>query len=125
MDIDIELEIGWFDVRSSIARIHELGSDKLPIRKHLNEVASSSEFKEYINTPYLQNEFDKGIEVGMKALGELFINFYKDYVLSGKITPKLKQSTIATKRAKGRAYPATPLIDTGLMLESIQARINS
>ncbi|AHH05955.1 Hypothetical protein BOM_1412 (plasmid) [Borrelia miyamotoi FR64b] len=125
MDIDIELEIGWFDVRSSIARMHELGSDKLPIRKHLNEVASSSEFKEYINTPYLQNEFNKGIEVGMKAFGQLFINFYKDYIYANKIKPKLSPKTINAKRAKGRAHPTTPLIDTGLMLESIQARINS
>ncbi|AOW96202.1 hypothetical protein [Borrelia miyamotoi] len=123
--MDIELEIGWFDLRANVALMHELGSDKMPTRSHLHKVASSSAFKEYINTPYMHGEFNKGIEVGMRSFGELFIHFYKDYVLAGKITPKLNKTTIDIKSAKGSAHPETPLIDTGLMLDSIQARTHT
>ncbi|AOW96104.1 hypothetical protein [Borrelia miyamotoi] len=123
--MDIELEIGWFDLRANVALMHELGSDKMPTRSHLHKVASSSAFKEYINTPYMHGEFNKGIEVGMRSFGELFIHFYKDYVLAGQITPKLSTKTINAKRAKESAHPTTPLIDTGLMLDSIQARTHT
>ncbi|WP_024654663.1 hypothetical protein [Borrelia hispanica] len=122
---EIELEIGWFATRADIARMHEYGSSNLPSREHLNKVADSPEFQQYINTDYMNREFSKGIEVGMKSFGKLFIDFYKDFVASGKVKPKLKDSTIATKKAKGSKSPETPLIDTGLMLESIEARVNS
>ncbi|WP_231932074.1 DUF1506 family protein [Borrelia miyamotoi] len=35
--MDIELEIGWFDLRANVARMHELGSDKMPTRSHLHK----------------------------------------------------------------------------------------
>ncbi|WP_024655205.1 hypothetical protein [Borrelia hispanica] len=124
MDIDIELEIGWFDVRSKEARMHEKGSHKLPIRKHLTKIANLSEFQEYVNTDYMRSEFNKSIENGMNAFGIAFINYYKNYVLSSKITPKLSPKTIALKRNKGSKTPEIPLVDTGLMLNSIEYRIN-
>ncbi|WP_084543169.1 hypothetical protein [Borrelia hispanica] len=121
---EIELEIGWFATRANIARIHEKGSHKLPIRKHLTKIANSQEFQQYINTDYMRSKFQESIENGMNAFGTAFINYYKNHVLASKIMPKLSPKTIALKSKKGSKTPQTPLVDTGLMLNSIEYRIN-
>ncbi|WP_445436324.1 hypothetical protein [Candidatus Borreliella tachyglossi] len=125
MDINIELEIGWFSGRGRIARMHDTGGGKLPKRAHLTLVADSLEFREYINNDYIRKALANNIKDGMSKIGEAFITYYQNYVLSGKITPDLKLKTIASKKRKGSGTPQTPLLDTGEMISSIQYRVNT
>ncbi|UPA10176.1 hypothetical protein bhYOR_001567 (plasmid) [Borrelia nietonii YOR] len=121
---EIELEIGWFGGRALVAFIHEMGTRNLPIRKHLTEVANSFQFREYVNTNYMNNEFNKGIQNGMNALGNAFIEYYKNYVLASKVKPALSPKTIALKKRRGSKTPEVPLSCSGLMLKTIEYRIN-
>ncbi len=100
LKISIQLEIGWFGGRSNIARMHEKGSTKLPIRKHLTKIAGSAEFREYINNSYINSKFNIDPKSGMHAIGEAFIRYYENYVLSGQVVPRLKASTIKSKLKK-------------------------
>ncbi|WP_330529093.1 hypothetical protein [Borreliella valaisiana] len=43
-EFTVELKIGWFGSRSSVAKIYEKESANLPVRKHLTEIAGSTEF---------------------------------------------------------------------------------
>ncbi|AHH07964.1 Hypothetical protein BCD_1898 (plasmid) [Borrelia crocidurae DOU] len=45
INLDIELEIGWFATRANIAFMHEKGSHNLPIRKYLTKIVNSSIIK--------------------------------------------------------------------------------
>ncbi|AYE37102.1 hypothetical protein DB313_06255 (plasmid) [Borrelia turcica IST7] len=124
--MEIELEIGWFASRTgSIAKFHEKGSATLPIRKHLTEVATSTEFRQYLlNQEHLRVAFKRNIRAGFKELGELFIAYYSNYVLAGLIKPKLKATTIANKSRRGYSAPQTPLVASGAMISAIEYRIN-
>ncbi|WP_418909439.1 hypothetical protein QIA41_05325 (plasmid) [Borreliella sinica] len=119
IDFTIELEIGWFGGRSNIARMHEKGGANLPIRKHLTKIAGSSEFREYINNGYINSKFAADPKLGMDAIGEAFIRYYQNYVLSGQVTPGLKASTIERKSKKGSSTASIPLVDTSKMLSEL------
>lgn len=120
-----ELEIGWFDRRNAkLAKMHENGTRKVVKRSHLYRVLNSVSFSEYINTRHAKNMLQKDVKRGLEQFGQHFINYYKNFVLSGKVEPKLKASTIQKKKAKGSKHPSIPLVDTGEMIDSIQFRIN-
>ncbi|WP_210372787.1 hypothetical protein [Borreliella garinii] len=126
MDIEeftIELEIGWFGGRSNIARMHEKGSANLPARKHLTKIASSIEFREYINNSYINSKFNIDPKSGMHAIGEAFIRYYENYVLSGQVVPRLKDSTIKSKLKRGSSTAAIPLVDTSKMLSELTYKV--
>ncbi|WP_418909548.1 hypothetical protein QIA41_05955 (plasmid) [Borreliella sinica] len=123
IDFTIELEIGWFGGRSNIARMHEKGGANLPIRKHLTKIAGSSEFREYINTGYINSKFTIDPRSGMSAIGEAFIKYYQNYVLSGQVTPGLKASTIERKSKKGSSTASIPLVDTSKMLSELTYKV--
>ncbi|UPA18595.1 hypothetical protein [Borrelia puertoricensis] len=121
----MEVEIGWFDKRNAkIASLHQMGSSKLPIRSHLYSVAEAYEFREYINTPYIRTCFLKSPKKGMQAIGEAFITYYTNYVMSKKVKPALSSKTIDFKRDKGSHHPEVTLVDTEEMINSISYRIN-
>ncbi|WP_210360988.1 hypothetical protein [Borreliella garinii] len=126
MDIEeftIELEIGWFGGRSNIARMHEKGSANLPARKHLTKIASSIEFREYINNSYINSKFTIAPKLGMHAIGQAFIRYYENYVLSGQVVPRLKDSTIKSKLKRGSSTAAIPLVDTSKMLSELTYKV--
>ncbi|WP_418905734.1 hypothetical protein [Borreliella japonica] len=123
LDFTIELEIGWFGGRSNIARMHEKGGAKLPVRKHLTKIAGSSEFREYINNSYINSKFNIEPKLGMSAIGEAFVRYYKNYVLSGQVTPGLKDSTIKSKLRKGSSTASIPLVDTSKMLSELTYKV--
>ncbi|WP_031478543.1 MULTISPECIES: hypothetical protein [Borreliella] len=126
MDIEeftIELEIGWFGGRSNIARMHEKGSANLPARKHLTKIASSIEFREYINNSYINSKFTIDPKLGMHAIGQAFIRYYENYVLSGQVVPRLKDSTIKSKLKRGSSTAAIPLVDTSKMLSELTYKV--
>ncbi|UPA12571.1 hypothetical protein [Borrelia venezuelensis] len=121
--MEIELEVGWFGGRANVARMHEIGANNLPVRKHLSEVAASSKFREYISNDYIKNEFARDPRSGMSAIGDAFITYYQNYVLSGKINPELSPNTIKQKRKKGSINPEIPLVDTSQMLNEISYKV--
>ncbi len=123
LDFTIELEIGWFGGRSNIARMHEKGGANLPVRKHLTKIAGSSEFREYINNSYINSKFKLDPKSGMNAIGQAFIRYYENYVLSGQITPSLKASTIKSKFKKGSSTASIPLVDTSKMLSELTYKV--
>ncbi|XPC97903.1 hypothetical protein QIA20_07185 (plasmid) [Borreliella japonica] len=123
LDFTIELEIGWFGGRSNIARMHEKGGAKLPVRKHLTKIADSTEFREYINNGYINSKFNIDPKLGMSAIGEAFIRYYENYVLSGQVTPGLKDSTIKSKLRKGSNTASIPLVDTSKMLSELTYKV--
>ncbi|XPC97862.1 hypothetical protein QIA20_05090 (plasmid) [Borreliella japonica] len=123
LDFTIELEIGWFGGRSNIARMHEKGGAKLPVRKHLTKIADSTEFREYINNGYINSKFNIDPKLGMSAIGEAFIRYYENYVLSGQVTPGLKESTIKSKLRKGSNTASIPLVDTSKMLSELTYKV--
>ncbi|WP_418905762.1 hypothetical protein [Borreliella japonica] len=123
LDFTIELEIGWFGGRSNIARMHEKGGAKLPVRKHLTKIAGSSEFREYINNSYINSKFNIEPKLGMSAIGEAFVRYYENYVLSGQVTPGLKDSTIKSKLRKGSSTASIPLVDTSKMLSELTYKV--
>lgn len=126
MDIEkftIELEIGWFGGRSNIARMHEKGSVNLPARKHLTKIAGSTEFREYINNSYINSKFNIDPKLGINAIGQAFIRYYQNYVLSGQVTPGLKASTIESKSKKGSNTASVPLVDTSKMLSELTYKV--
>ncbi len=123
LKISIQLEIGWFGGRSNIARMHEKGSTKLPIRKHLTKIAGSAEFREYINNSYINSKFNIDPKSGMHAIGEAFIRYYENYVLSGQVVPRLKASTIKSKLKKGSSTASIPLVDTSKMLSELTYKV--
>ncbi|WP_418905657.1 hypothetical protein [Borreliella japonica] len=123
LDFTIELEIGWFGGRSNIARMHEKGGAKLPVRKHLTKIAGSSEFREYINNGYINSKFNIDPKLGMSAIGEAFIRYYENYVLSGQVTPGLKDSTIKSKLRKGSNTASISLVDTSKMLSELTYKV--
>ncbi len=67
-EFTIELEIGWFGGRSSVARMHEKGNSNLPVRKHLTKIAGSSEFREYISNSYVNSKFRTDPKLVMNAI---------------------------------------------------------
>ncbi|WP_418906559.1 hypothetical protein QIA30_05995 (plasmid) [Borreliella turdi] len=123
LKISIQLEIGWFGGRSNIARMHEKGGTKLPIRKHLTKIAGSAEFREYINNSYINSKFNIDPKSGMHAIGEAFIRYYENYVLSGQVVPSLKDNTIKRKFKKGSSTAAIPLVDTSKMLSELDYKV--
>ncbi|WP_210378609.1 hypothetical protein [Borreliella garinii] len=123
LKISIQLEIGWFGGRSNIARMHEKGDTKLPIRKHLTKIAGSAEFREYINNSYINSKFNIDPKSGMHAIGEAFIRYYENYVLSGQVVPRLKDSTIKSKLKRGSSTAAIPLVDTSKMLSELTYKV--
>ncbi|WKC58453.1 hypothetical protein [Borrelia sp. P9F1] len=116
------IEIGWFDTHiASIARFHEWGTSKLEARSHLYKVFKLPEFQLAMRNIIRSAIINKGsIKAALEEVVSIFIVFYKDFLLSNKITPKLKEATIKAKRLKGSRYPATPLVNTGRMLNLIQ-----
>ncbi|UGQ17912.1 hypothetical protein [Borrelia sp. RT1S] len=116
------IEIGWFSKNiASIARFHELGTSKLVVRSHLYKVFKSPEFQLAMRNIIQSAIINKGsISSALEEVAAIFIVFYKDFVLSNKITPKLLNATIKAKRRKGSLTPDTPLVDTGRMINSIQ-----
>lgn len=123
LDFTIELEIGWFGGRSNIARMHEKGGANLPVRKHLTKIAGSSEFREYINNSYINSKFKLNPKSGMHAIGQAFIRYYENYVLSGQVVPSLKASTIKSKFKKGSSTASIPLVDTSKMLSELTYKV--
>ncbi len=123
LKISIQLEIGWFGGRSNIARMHEKGGTKLPIRKHLTKIAGSAEFREYINNSYINSKFNIDPKSGMHTIGEAFIRYYENYVLSGQVVPSLKASTIKSKLKKGSSTASIPLVDTSKMLSELTYKV--
>ncbi|WP_420025525.1 hypothetical protein QIA34_06075 (plasmid) [Borreliella yangtzensis] len=122
-EFTIELEIGWFGGRSTIARMHEKGGSNLPVRKHLTKIADSAEFREYINNSYVNSKFRADPKLGMNAIGQAFIRYYQNYVLSGQVTPGLKISTIQSKSKKGSNTASIPLVDTSKMLSELTYKV--
>ncbi|WP_418885656.1 hypothetical protein [Borreliella tanukii] len=122
-EFTIELEIGWFGGRSSIARMHEKGGANLPVRKHLTKIADSAEFREYINSGYINSKFRTDPKSGMDAIGQAFIRYYQNYVLSGQVAPGLKASTIERKSKKGGNTASIPLVDTSKMLSELTYKV--
>lgn len=123
LEFKIELEIGWFGGRFNIARMHEKGGANLPARKHLTKIASSAEFREYINNSYINSKFNLDPKSGMNAIGQSFIRYYENYVLSGQIVPGLKNSTIKSKLKKGSRTASIPLVDTSKMLSELTYKV--
>lgn len=122
----ITIEIGWFDSKNATkAKIHEFGNQKVPKRAHLFKIFQSTEFKDYYDTPFIRNLLSKDMKNGINKIGNLFIQYYKTYVLAGKITPPLKEKTIKLKQKKGSIFPNIPLVDTLEMLNAIQFKVNS
>ncbi|XOU12950.1 hypothetical protein QIA01_05270 (plasmid) [Borreliella americana] len=123
LEFKIELEIGWFGGRADIARMHEKGSSNSPARKHLTKIASSTEFREYINNNYINSKFNFAPKLGMHAIGQAFIRYYENYVLSGQVKPDLKYSTIQKKFKKGSSTASIPLVDTSKMLSELTYKV--
>ncbi|WP_418905054.1 hypothetical protein [Borreliella lusitaniae] len=123
LEFKIELEIGWFGGRFNIARMHEKGGANLPARKHLTKIASSAEFREYINNSYINSKFNLDPKSGMNAIGQAFIRYYENYVLSGQIVPGLKNGTIKSKLKKGSRTASIPLVDTSKMLSELTYKV--
>uniref|UniRef100_UPI003B222F26 hypothetical protein n=1 Tax=Borreliella californiensis TaxID=373543 RepID=UPI003B222F26 len=123
LEFTIELEIGWFGDRSNIAKMHEKGSANLPVRKHLTKIAGSSEFREYINNGYINSKFNLDPKLGMDAIGQAFIRYYENYVLSGQVTPALNINTIKSKFKRGSKTASTPLVDTSKMLSELTYKV--
>ncbi|WP_424632770.1 hypothetical protein [Borreliella lusitaniae] len=123
LEFKIELEIGWFGGRFNIAKMHEKGGANLPARKHLTKIASSNEFREYINNSYINSKFNLDPKSGMNAIGQAFIRYYENYVLSGQIVPGLKNSTIKSKLKKGSRTASIPLVDTSKMLSELTYKV--
>lgn len=123
LEFTIELEIGWFGGRSNIAKMHEKGSSNLPARKHLTKIAGSSEFREYINNGYINSKFNLDPKLGMDAIGQAFIRYYENYVLSGQVTPALNINTIKSKIKRGSKTASTPLVDTSKMLSELTYKV--
>ncbi|WP_417861684.1 hypothetical protein [Borreliella andersonii] len=123
LEFKIELEIGWFGGRADIARIHEKGSANSPARKHLTKIASSTEFREYINNNYINSKFTLDPKLGMNSIGQAFIRYYENYVLSGQVKPDLKDSTIQQKLKKGSSTASIPLVDTSKMLSELTYKV--
>ncbi|WP_417861779.1 hypothetical protein QIA00_05455 (plasmid) [Borreliella americana] len=119
----MELEIGWFGGRADIARIHEKGSGNLPARKHLTKIAGSSQFREYINNSYINSKFNIDPKSGMSAIGQAFIRYYENYVLSSQVVPGLKDNTIKRKLKKGSSTASIPLVDTYKMLSELTYKV--
>ncbi len=59
----------------------------------------------------------------MHAIGEAFIRYYKNYVLSGQVVPRLKASTIKSKLKKGSGTASIPLVDTSKMLSELAYKV--
>ncbi|WP_418455639.1 hypothetical protein QIA17_06490 (plasmid) [Borreliella californiensis] len=123
LEFTIELEIGWFGGRSNIAKMHEKGSSNLPARKHLTKIAGSSEFREYINNDYINSKFNLDPKLGMDAIGQAFIRYYENYVLSGQVTPALNINTIKSKIKRGSKTASTPLVNTSKMLSELTYKV--
>ncbi|MCD2321079.1 hypothetical protein [Borreliella burgdorferi] len=123
LEFKMELEIGWFGGRAGIAKMHEKGSSNLPARKHLTKIASSSEFREYINNSYINSKFNLDPKSGMEAIGQAFIRYYENYLLSAQVTPALKANTIKSKFKRGSNTVAIPLVDTAKMLSEITYKV--
>ncbi|MCD2332820.1 hypothetical protein [Borreliella americana] len=123
LKINIELEIGWFGSRAKVARMHEEGSGNLPVRKHLTKIASSTEFREYINNNHINSKFTLNPKLGMQAIGQAFIRYYENYVLSGQVRPDLKANTIKSKLRKGSSTASIPLVDTSKMLSELTYKV--
>ncbi|WP_420025412.1 hypothetical protein [Borreliella valaisiana] len=122
-EFTIELEIGWFGGRSSVARMHEKGVSNLPVRKHLTKIANSSEFREYISNSYVNSKFRTDPKLEMDAIGQAFIRYYQNYVLSGQVKPGLKANTIESKSKKGSNTASIPLVDTFRMLSELTYKV--
>ncbi|WP_418909594.1 hypothetical protein QIA23_05140 (plasmid) [Borreliella lanei] len=123
LEFKIELEIGWFGGRSNIARMHEKGSSNLQARKHLTKIAGSTEFREYINNSYINSKFNLDPKFGMEAIGQAFIRYYENYLLSAQVTPALKANTIKSKLKKGSKTASIPLVDTSKMLSELTYKV--
>ncbi|WP_422850081.1 hypothetical protein, partial [Borreliella afzelii] len=89
----------------------------------LTKIAGSSEFREYINNSYINSKFKLAPKSGMHAIGQAFIRYYENYVLSGQITPSLKASTIKSKFKKGSSTVSIPLVDTSKMLSELTYKV--
>ncbi|APS99074.1 hypothetical protein Bmayo_05300 (plasmid) [Borreliella mayonii] len=122
LEFKMELEIGWFGGRAGIAKMHEKGSSNLSARKHLTKIASSSEFREYINNSYINSKFNINPKSGMEAIGQAFIRYYENY-LSAQVTPALKANTIKSKFKRDSNTAAIPLVDTAKMLSEITYKV--
>lgn len=107
---------------ASLAAVHEFGSrdGRIPERSFLQSTAD-------VNADEYQQEFerytDRVVLEGRTASGELFKFGQRvrrdiiNRIRTGEITPALEQSTIDRKGS------STPLIDTGALLGSINARV--
>ncbi|QMU99836.1 hypothetical protein F0310_05315 (plasmid) [Borrelia sp. A-FGy1] len=108
---------------ANLARFHELGTSNLPARSHLYKAYNSTEFQQIIHSILKKAILNKkSIKGALEEIATIFIIYYKDFVLSKQVTPKLKDATIKANRAKGRKHPDTPLVDTGMMISSIEYR---
>ena len=107
---------------ANLAAVHEFGSSdgRIPQRSFIQSTVD-------VNTNEYQKEFerktDNVVTKGASASGELFKfgqRIRRDIInriRGGEITPALQQSTIDRKGS------STPLIDTGALLGSINARV--
>lgn len=121
----ISIEIGWFDSKNATkAKTHEYGTPKVPRRPHLYKVFQSNEFKNYYNTPFMNDLLANDLEKGLNKIGQLFIQYYKTYVLGSRVTPPLSPQTIKIKQQKGSLFPTIPLVDTLEMLNAIQFKVH-
>ena len=107
---------------ANLAQVHEFGSrdGRIPERSFIRSTIDA-------NTDEYQQEFERYTEgvvlEGKPASGELFKFGQRvrrdiiNRIRTGEITPALEQSTIDRKGS------STPLIDTGALLGSINARV--
>ena len=68
---------------------------------------------------YVESESFK--EESNKLLGQGIIESSRDFMKSGKVTPKLEQSTIDIRKARGTGG-TTPLYETGALAKSLKIK---
>ena len=69
---------------------------------------------------YVESESFK--EESNKLLGQGIIESSRDFMKSGKVTPKLEQSTIDIRKMRGSSG-TTPLYETGALAKSLKIKI--
>ena len=123
------VNVGWFEDQkyedglpvAKVARWNEYGTKQgIPQRPFMRKANMEHE-KEWIEKlkTLIQRELDKekkpDIDKALKIFGEIVKGDIQDTILNGGFVPNAK----STIRRKGHSMP---LIDTGVMISSIQAR---
>lgn len=126
---DDGVNVGWFEDQTyedglpvaQVARWNEFGTkERIPQRPFMRTAMMEHE-KEWIEKlkTLVQKELDKDknvdIDKALKKFGELVKGDIQETILNGGFTPNAK----STVKKKGFNQP---LVDTGVMISSIQAR---